>query len=463
MKTFSLVCIISLALVGIQCPAGADPGDLDLSFDAGAGLNGVVFVAAMQADGKVLIGGQFTTIHGESRAGLARLNADGSMDPSFLAGLASGGNGSPFVHALAVQADQKILVGGQFTSINGASLTNLARLNSDGSVDATFRARVGTGDAVWQLAAQTDGRILVSGGFSSINGATRTNLARLNADGTLDDSFRADLTSYLSSDRPANCLAVQTDGKILIGGSFCRVNGLARTNLARLNADGALDTSFLQGLAGPLIADPQSWMYAQVSGLALQSDGKMVITGTFTSVNGAARTNLARLNADGSVDESFLPNIAISWQANPTLALQADGRIVLGANYNPVCRALGAWLARFNADGTLDTSFTAGLTPLWDTAVFCLLATPDGKLFAGGGFEYSTRALSERYFCRINPDGSLDGSFNTGPTGPSDEVLRVAAQPDGRLLVGGRFDSVNGSPRGHLATVASSSRGNSRP
>ncbi len=354
-----------------------------------------------------------------------------------------------------MQTDGKLLVAGGFISVGGVVQTNLARLNADGTVDATFHPALAgpNGPPVWSVCQlQSDGKILIAGGFTSVNGAAQTNLARLNPDGTLDGSFQASLVSPSNADRPVECLSVQRDGKILLCGSFSFVNGVARTNPARLNANGTLDDSFLHGLAGPLIDNPPG-VPSEVTGLALQDNGKVVIGGHFNSVNGVARKTLARLNGDGTLDDSFLVNFALAWGAWPIVALQADGKILVGATYEALGDTLRTWLARLNADGSLNASFAVDVEARGDLGVWCLLPRPDGKMFVGGGFQYTSSAAIVDYFCRLNANGSLDGTFNTGPTGPLDQILRVAAQPDGRVLIGGQFVSVSGVPRGCVARL----------
>jgi uncharacterized delta-60 repeat protein len=162
--------------------AAADPtpGDVDLSFNPGSAIDGTISEIAIQPDGKVLIAGNFITVAGTMRGGVARLNPDGSLDTSFLNGL-TGANSS--VTCVAVQADGKVLIGGYFTSVNGVSRNGIARLHMNGSLDTGFLngiAGVGGDNAsVFTLAVQADGRVLIGGRFTSVNGESRVNVARL--------------------------------------------------------------------------------------------------------------------------------------------------------------------------------------------------------------------------------------------------------------------------------------------
>ena len=315
--------------------------------------NGTVYTTAIQADGKILVGGAFPMLGGQSRANMGRLNADGTLDTSFNAGA----NGT--VDTLAVQADGKILVGGSFTTLGGQSRNRIGRFSSDGTLDTNFNP--GANSSVYCLAPQVDGKILVGGAFSWLGGPQCTNVGRLNADGTQDSTFHANASGAVYS------LAVQADGTILIGGAFATLNGQPRSNLGRLNADGSLDPTFDPG-AG-----------STVSGLAVQADGKILIGGYFQTLGGQPRNYIGRLSADGSLDSAFNPG------ANDyvySLALQADGRIQVGGNFTTLGGQARNRLGRLNNDGTLDLTFNPGAS----ACVYSLAQEADGTILVGGSF-----------------------------------------------------------------------------
>ena len=215
---------------------------------------------ALQADGKVLIGG------GQSTSGyVRRLNADGTLDTSFNAG--TGGANSE-VLCVAAQSDGKVLVAGSFTSVNGTSRNKIARVNADGTLDTSFNPGTGPNNAVRSVAVQLDGKVLIGGDFGLVNGAARNHIARLNADGSLDTLFNPGAGSGGSK---VHSIAVQPDGKMLIGGAFTSVAGTARNSIARLNADGSLDTLFNAG------TDTNGW----VRSVVVQTDGKVLVHGKF--------------------------------------------------------------------------------------------------------------------------------------------------------------------------------------
>ena len=277
-------------------------GSVDPTFTAGQ-LNGGVHAVAMQPDGKIIISGSFTTIDAVRKNRIARLHADGSLDTTFDAGTGP----SDWPNAMVVQPDGKIIIGGLFLSVNGTQRFQLARLNTDGSLDSSFVSHAGIG-TIYAIALQPDGKILVGGAIG---------LRRLNSDGSVDNTFAANIS------RVVLALALQTDGKIIAGGSFDRVSGQVIYNLARLHADGSLDTTFNTG-SGPDQA---------VSAVTVQPDGKVIIGGYFKSFNGVEIVNLARLHSGGSLDTTFRANVIGSGTAIGIIIFQPDGRLLVGGNF----------------------------------------------------------------------------------------------------------------------------------
>src|ERR1700682_532602 len=238
----------------------------------------------------------------------------------------------------------------------------------------------------WSIAVQPDGKIIVGGGFTHLGGGTgtatvRNHIGRLNADGTVDMSFNPGTNSIVQT------VAVQPDGKILIGGNFSAVgggDGLAtlRQYIARLNADGTVDMSFNPGANNVVYA------------LVVQPDGKILVGGNFFKLGGGGvgtttRNAIGRLNADGSLDNSFDPG-ASKVGGVPivyTMALQPDGKVVVGGYFQGLGGGTGStvrnWIGRINADGTLDTPFNPGATFTVNTSAL----QADGKIVLGGDFQ----------------------------------------------------------------------------
>jgi uncharacterized delta-60 repeat protein len=255
-------------------------GSLDPGFDPGDGPNGAVLAIAVQTDSKVIIGGSFTAVDSIPRGYVARLNADGSLDTSFLNGLA-GADGA--VHAVALQPDGKVLIGGEFIVVNTTMRRRVARLNSDGSLDTTFDPGTGASDQVRAVAVQPNGKILVGGAFTGFGSSSSDHIVRLNTDGSVDATF----DSGAGANNWVRAIEVQDDGKVLIGGTFTVISGTSRAYIARLNVDGSPDITF------GITSSPNG----SVRDIAIQSDGKVIIGGLFTAVDGTPRNRIARLSS----------------------------------------------------------------------------------------------------------------------------------------------------------------------
>jgi uncharacterized delta-60 repeat protein len=309
-------------------------------------LGGNVYAIAAQSDGKVIIGGYFATVDGKPRPDVARLNADGSSDDAFNANAPTLNFD---VHGVILQNDGRIVLGGAIEQTNGVNnggnVVDMLRLNTDGTWDKSFTTSTEPSRTIATMVAQPDGKILLGGNFSMVNGTVVAYVARLNANGSLDNSFKSDFVNAGSQNNGVHGLAVQKDGKIIVSGAFTAANGVPRNNIARLNPNGSLDASFNASVTGM----PSTGL--DVPGVAVQSDGKIVIVGSFEQVNGVARTNIARLNLDGSLDLSFKDTIVGFGQR---AAVQPDGKILAGGGFHVVVRGTfhNYSLARLNPEGS---------------------------------------------------------------------------------------------------------------
>ena len=217
----------------------------------------------------------------------------GNFDPSF--GSGTGANG--IINAMVIQSDGKIIVAGNFTTFNGVSRENIARLNSDGSLDESFNPAAAATDDILEVLIQQDGKIIIADYTKGI--------VRMNTDGSLDTDFNLGGSGPLYS--TIDALALQVDGKIVIGGAFYQYNDVTRNHIARLNSDGTLDTSFDPGTGF-------SWGAPSVKAIKIQDDGKILVGGLFSDFNGVdINDNLIRLNTDGSIDPAFVLAGSIPW------------------------------------------------------------------------------------------------------------------------------------------------------
>ncbi|HTH51127.1 MAG TPA: hypothetical protein VL501_04295, partial [Pyrinomonadaceae bacterium] len=288
--------LLTVALASISASAAA--GDLDTSFDPGPILwQGAPFPAfkhavAIQPDGKVLIGGRFDTVQGVPRVFIARLNSSGTLDTSFnpvLQTFTIGGQADGEVYDVVLQPDGRILVSGYFGV--GGQFKTVVRLNSDGSLDPSFSVTTDDGspndNLIYRMLLQPDGKIVIaSNALNSVNGVTTNRVARLTSTGALDTALG--VTGNVTYGVFA--LALQSDGKILVGGS----GGV----ISRLNPDGTEDPDWPYPNIGS----------SPVDSLAVESDGQILVgSRSRLTVNGTLTDGLIRLNPNGTFDLSFNP------------------------------------------------------------------------------------------------------------------------------------------------------------
>ncbi|HEY0429235.1 MAG TPA: FG-GAP-like repeat-containing protein [Pyrinomonadaceae bacterium] len=476
-------------------------GAVDTSFHF-VNFGGTLRDLAVQPDGKILV----------SDLNMFRVNVNGSVDNTFPT-VASGG-----IEKILVRADGKIIIGGNFTTVNGFQQWRVSQVNSDGSFDTNFNSNnLGADGIVNDMAFDASGKILIAGNFANYNGVPRNKIARLNADGSLDASFTTTAPSYevrtitplssgqifiggyqninrinpdgsydLSLNQPrlgtiggVRDVIQQPDGKLIIAGGFNTVLGVTRNNIARLNLDGSLDTSFTSPFVGNIFVS---------TALGLQSDGKILV----------GLTGLYRLNPNGTRDTSFTPMSPVnstSFAVNdikvypddkilvngyykmllngaddpafnpPTIngtifsaVIQPDGKIIIGGDFTQIASTPRNYIARLNADGSLDTSFNTQIGA--NAPVLGVDLQPDGKVIAVGRFTFMNNNPTKQYIARLNSDGSLDASFSSVIGVSSNPLLfaglyTVKIQPDGKILIGGPLTSVNGIARNNYARLNS--------
>lgn len=390
--------------------------------------NGKVASSVWTTDGKLVLGGSFTTVSGRSSKNVVRLNSDGSFDPAFVLG--TGPNDD--VTSVFVQPDGKVLVSGYFTQFSGFARNRIARLNQDGSLDQTFNPNFGT-SFVRVVALQNDGRLIVAGGFSTFGGSIRNGLVRLNSDGTLDPTF--DPGVGFTNGAQVSVGLVQPDGNIVLGGLFRDFAGSPANGLIRLNSNGSLDSSFNASSIGEQVSE--------VFDFELTPAGKLYVVGVFNSVN----ERVYRLNPNGSRDQSFSVNHESNGRLY-TVAEMPDGKVIVGGAFDGFNANnqffLRKGLFRFNADGSPDTTFTAQLsTTSGDNGVFTLRLQSSARLFIGGrytmvaGIRRGSVAVSD-VNCNIDP------SFS-GALGTKAQVYALEVLTNGTMMAGGNFDSIGNS------------------
>ena len=246
---------------------------------------------------------------------MARLNSNGNTDSSF----ATGSGFSDYVYSIAVQSDGKILAGGWFTTFDGNTVNYITRLNSNGSLDTGFATGGGFDSVVNSIVVQSDGKILIGGDFNTYSGNTANKIIRLNSNGSIDTSFLIDtgFDFYVSS------IAVQSDGKILVGGSFTTYDGNYPSHIVRLNSGGSIDTGFVTG----------NGFNSDVSSIVVQSNGKILVGGYFTIYDNATIKYITRLNSGGSVDTGFVKSGDFDNSVNSIAIQSGDSKILVGGSF----------------------------------------------------------------------------------------------------------------------------------
>jgi uncharacterized delta-60 repeat protein len=330
------------------------------------------------------------------------------------------------VRAIAPLADGRVMIGGDIYGISGyPDINNIARLYADGSVDTAFVSGSGFDNDVECIVVQSDGKYLVGGVFTSYNGINCNHIIRLNADGSVDNTFLTNMGS--AADGNVICIAIESDDKILVGGEFDNFKGGAANGLVRLNTNGSPATA----LATPLNSG------AVVQSIIAEPDGKIIAGGNFSLPNTGMGTHrdIVRLNSVGSRDTSFEAGSGSNGGIY-SVARQADGKYILVGYFNTYNGVSAVRCCRANSNGSLDNTFSG---PAFDNSVLDVLVQANGKTVVAGWFTSPAGKLE-----RLTSTGASDSTFMQG-SGPAGGVYELAADKDGYLWVGGNFFSYNGS------------------
>ena len=399
--------IISIYLIFFSAfRTHAQDGFIDESFNHGfgPGLGQEVTFLAIQTDGKILIGGDFTMFDAIPTRYLTRRNLDGSLDPSFYVGNAINGP----VQCIKIQNDGKILISGG----------GLKRFNIDGSIDNTFQ-HGGTVDA-YGIDIDANGKIIIVGNST---GSNYTFMERLNTDGTLDASFNP--ASANDPNAYARAICIQNDGKILVGGgslgSFNNIWSSSYTNLMRFNQNGDVDNTFNtgDGLNGET--------YNQVYKIYEKNDGKILISGYISGYSGQSKSGILQLFNNGDLDNSFNNGQDGIGNGVHDFKIQPDGKIIIaGFQFTHVNNVPKRGIARLDVNGNLDQTFglsdgTPGLS--WGGGVNSVVLQNDNKVLIGGNF---TMYDGIGRFCvaRINNANLTSNTQNVKP-----EIRQISPNP----------------------------------
>lgn len=363
--------------------------------------------------------------------GASATTTDGYINPNFTVGSGFWASSPPTAPLVfTAQPDGKILVGGFFEKYNEFPMSGLGRINSDGSADATFSVGTGVNGEVTSFNHLGNGQIIVTGNFTEYNGAPRNNIARINADGSLDASYNPG--GGFNDETTTSVLL--PDGDLLVAGQFGYYDGNPVNGMARLNPDASYDPSFG--------APPE--MLGTVLTMVAQSDGRIVIGGNFTEYNATSRNGIARIMSDGTLDPSFDPGSGFtgSFPTGEVHDIEPVGSdLLVGGAFTAFNGTPRGNLAQLNSDGSLATIMAPTGTG-FDAQVNGVVTQPDGKIFALGNFS-TFNGTTASSIARLLPDGQLDPSFNSG-IGFLGGANSAVLQSDGGLVVGGFFGEYQG-------------------
>lgn len=449
-------------------------GTLDPTFDPGSGCNDNIQELVLQPDGNVLIAGNFTSYNGVSVGHLARIDTTGGLDPTFATEGATDN-----IACILLEADGRMMIGGPFSNVQGVYGRGVARLESDGTLDPTFNAASGTYDEVNVILRTDGGQYLVGGFFYSFASEPYRGIVRLDNDGSVDTSFGPTLGAGLNIGRVSSMTLVPGGGIRAVVWNLMPLEGQYRTGLVALTADGTFDPAFgtptgfdatpgdvlvqpdgrivvvgdIQGYDGAhrrgLIrlmpdgaADPSFGTGSGISpywfssgALAMQTNGQLIVAGGFSYYNGVERRGVVRLQSNGAIDMSFDPDYGSDLGVK-CVAIQSNGKILVGGDFNWFDYNGIAGIARLNTNGAVDASFDPGVGV--DGTVYCIAVQPDGKILLAGSI-YMVDSVLRRMVARLDPNGSLDTSFEVAG-GPSWGTIRsMVCLPDSRILIAGEF------------------------
>jgi uncharacterized delta-60 repeat protein len=411
---------------------------IDKTFQANFNVDCWIRQSEILSDQKIIAAGSFSSVGGQLINGIVRLNADGTVDNSFLIG--SGINSGGLVYSFLIDANDKIVLVGNFTSINGISCQNIARLNSDGTVDLTFDTALGTDGIILTVGEFSNGNYAIGGAFTTYNGISRNKIAVVLPNGSLDMAF--DIQGGFSGE--VHCLDIQLDQKVLLVGSISSFNNSVTINkIARVNTDGSLDLTF----SNNNLVNAPNWVEER-------PDGTILVAGVtdYYDANGFYATGLMVANADGSVTQlvetnainaNFPTGFSISKIIiSPSNEIYAVGYVDFSSSFSPYSGVI-----KFNGstyEYIPEVSIATGSNNPFEDG----LVQYDGKIVCVGGYFQDYNGVSKRGVVRVNQNGSLDSTFLSGSgieiVSGTENVTSLEQQLDGKLIVGGNFDNYNG-------------------
>lgn len=343
----------------------------------------------------------------------------GQLDNTFYTG--AGPNGR--VRDLAIQPDGKVLIVGDFTDIDGVSRNRVARMETSGAVDLTFDPGTGANFEVFAVEVLNDGKIMVGGSFTMFDGNAVSGILRLNSDGSVNSVFLAN--AGVGTDNVVYDILEQSDGMILVAGNFNQYGSTAVARVIRLFPDGTVDPSFNPG-TGP---------DGPVRVLGSQSNGSVIIGGEFTSVAGLPRGYFAKLDPNGALNQTYASgNGANSFVLS--LDVYADDRVLIGGAFTSFDGTIRNRVARIGTSGSVDMGFLMSSTGANDTVFSVMLDAAERVVMTGDMTDFNGSAVNR--ITRLDASGFQDASFD-GSYGPSGRGYCLGLTSDEKIMLGGDF------------------------
>ena len=349
----------------------------------------------------------------------------------------TGGDG-PEVTDIDILSNGKIMISGEYLFYSGTAANRIIQLNQDGTINTGFT--YGTGfqaDTTNELVELSDGKLVVVGQFTNYNGTEARYIIGLNPNGTVDTGFVTG-TGFnplpLQSASPET-IERQSDDKVIIGGAFWNYNGTTSPKIIRLNTNGTVDNTFVVG-SGFTSGGTFTNTDAVVTCLAIQSDGKIIVGGNFDAYSGTSVTRICRLNSNGTLDNTFTTGTGLN-NVPRTIKIQPDGKILIGGTFTSYGGFVRNRIVRLNSDGTIDSTVFVGLGGGFNGDVNAIEFAQDGTILVGGNFTSYSGSSSYQRLINLNSNGSVNTSFQTN--NPNERVDSIAVLPDGDIYVGGLF------------------------
>lgn len=407
-------------------------GDIDTSFHIGTGFQATITATAIQPDNKIIAGGNFTSFNGTNYRTLVRLFPDGRIDSNFYIG--SSGFNSP-IKSIKILPDSTMLVAGEFTYLNGANLnTTIVKLTKNGTIDPSFYASTNINGGITAMEVDTTtGKIYIVGLFTSVCGQPRKHIACLMSNGTIDSTFDvgAGFTGTFGQS-PPYCMKLLANGDLLVGGNFIFYKGMLASKFCKITPSGNIDTAFATNISSG------GGFNGNVLAIELLNNGKIIVGGSFSNALSENYNNLVCLNSDGTINISFNISDGISGEVY-AIKVTPENKILVGGSFNFFNNISESSIIQLNIDGTKDANFVNGcglFSTGFSAKVYCFAIQSDSNIIVGGEFNKYKDSIANNII-RIIGKGSSVLSTPTLTTATPSIITNKSARLGGEVTDNG--------------------------